>query len=140
MLEADLQGLLDNGVDGLDAFDAAEPPAFLAAAVQAITQAPEAREWLRKLGRYIALRGIGEFKEMVFGRPTPPSPWMSALVDPWLNEIEEGVMEVLRSKVRPWAWGLAAITGLAGIGLGALIAGRKRRLVERVRRETIENR
>jgi hypothetical protein len=144
MLEGlELQGLLDNGIEGLDDLGdlgASEPPAILAATISALVQSPEVKRWLRSLGHYIAKKGIGEFKEMVFGRPTPPSPWMAQLVDPWLDEIEEGILEVLKSKARPWAWGLAVVTGLAGVGLGALVAGRKRKLYTRAQEEALARR
>lgn len=134
MIEQDLQGLID--LDGLDAFGASEPPAILASAIAAIAQQPDVRKWLYEVGRWTAKRAILELKESIFGRPTPPNPWVAGIVDPWLDVITEGVLSVLKERARPWSYGLAVVTGLAGIGLGALVAGRKRRLVERVRRES----
>ena len=136
LLEADLQGLLDDGVaDGvgdLRQLGASEPPALLSTLIQTVASDPQLKQWLRMLGRHIALRGIGELKEALFGRPSPPSPWMEAFM-PLIAEVEEGVVSTLKAKGRPWAWGIAGVAALGAFGLGAFIGASRRRLYERGR-------
>lgn len=128
-----LEGLDD--VDGFNDLGSSEPPALLVSTFQTIVSTPEIRGYLRALGRAIARKGLGDLTAMVAGKPSPPSPWLDGLLMPLLAPVEEGIMDVLKAKARPWAIGLAALTGLGGIGLGALIASRRRRLYERGRRD-----
>ncbi len=132
MIEADLQGLIDEGFGDLGAN---EPPAVLMAVLRGVAITPEVRTYLRALGRWLARRALTLAKEVLFeDRPEPPAPWLQALM-PFLDEVFEGASAELRRQARPWAWGLAAITGLAGVGIGALIGRSRRKMYERGRAE-----
>ena len=140
MIEQDLQGMIDAD-DGLGDladladFGASEPPPALVWTMQALIEGPEVKRYLRALGKYFAKRAVGVLKNIIYEeKPTAPNPWIEKLFMPLAQEVIDGAADELKRVARPWAIGLAALTGVAGLGVGAIIAGRRRAMYERGRR------
>lgn len=113
----------------------AGPPALLKDIVKEIAGDPAMKVWLRKQGRIFAENAI---RNVVAGWSDPPNPWIEALIDPFFGPYKEGILDVLKAKAKPLLTGVAFVMAGAGVALGMLIGGKKRRLMEHGYRQAVQ--
>ena len=116
---SDLEGLFDS------------PPDFVVNIIRQVASQAPVVAWLRFNGQRAAEAAIREIEEALFssapGAPRPPNPWIEGMLMPFLSPFMDGVKVVLRRKAKTVALKVGAVTGAAGLLVGALVAGTRKK-------------